>query len=184
MLPIRHSGVLEKTKVYLIGHMQYMSGKAWRDFAESELQDMGITVFNPLKKPFEADVEEGDNVAKEMAEQMENGQYLEVYRRMKNIRAFDLNLVDRSDFIIGHFYPNIASWGSAEELAVAVRMKKPIFLSIEGGISKTPYWIMGQIPPECLYDSVESIIEEISRINSGEKQVSLERWRLLKKEKR
>ncbi len=184
MVSSHHSGVLEKTKVYLIGHMQYIDGRGWRDDAESQLEDMGITVFNPFKKPFETDVEEGSNVAEEMAKQMENGEYQEVSRRMKKIRAFDLNLVDRSDFIIGHFHPSIASWGSSEELGVAVRMKKPIFLSIEGGVSKTPFWIMGQIPPECLYNSVEDILNEVKSINSGEKQVSLTRWRLLKKNKR
>ena len=164
--------------------MQYAEGRKWRDRAEHELCKMGITVFNPFKKPFETDVEESTNVSEEMASQMKNGDYEAVSRRMKRIRAFDLNLVDRSDFIIGHLYPNVASWGSSEELSIAVRMKKPIFLSIEGGISKTPYWILGQVPPECLYDSVEDIISEVKRLNSGEKQVSLERWRLLKKNKR
>ena len=44
---------------------------------------------------------------------------------MKQIRSYDLNLVDRSDFIIAHLFPEVASGGSAEEIVTAVRMKKP-----------------------------------------------------------
>ena len=57
---------------------------------------------------------------------------------MREIRIFDLNLVDRSDFIIAHIIPNVASWGSAEELVTAVRMKKPTFISVEGGKKECP----------------------------------------------
>ena len=46
--------------------------------------------------------------------------------RMTQVRSYDLNLVDRSDFIIAHLLPDVASWGSAEELVTAVRMKKPV----------------------------------------------------------
>ena len=58
--------------------------------------------------------------------------YDEITNRMKTIRSYDLNLVDRSDFIIAHLVPEVASWGSAEEIVTAVRMKKPIFISMEG----------------------------------------------------
>lgn len=61
-----------------------------------------------------------------MADDMENGYYNDVAERMTTVRSYDLNLVDRSDFIIAHLLPDVASWGSAEELVTAVRMKKPI----------------------------------------------------------
>ena len=43
---------------------------------------------------------------------------------------------DIADFIIAHLVPDVASWGSAEEIVTAVRMKKPIFVSMEGGKDK------------------------------------------------
>jgi hypothetical protein len=78
----------------------------------------------------------------------------------------------------------VASWGSAEELVTAVRMKKPIFISMEGGKAKTPLWIMGMIPHNYIYDSIEEIMEMIKQIDSGEKKIDSDRWRLLRKELR
>ena len=83
-------------------------------------------------------IDEGESKRKEMLESLSQGKYEEVSEWMRDVRSYDLNLVDRSDFIIAHLIPDVASWGSAEELVTAVRMKKPIFLSIEGGKKKTP----------------------------------------------
>ena len=103
---------------------------------------------------------------------------------MREIRSFDLNLVDRSDFIVAHLIPDVASWGSAEELVTAIRMKKPVFLSIEGGKKKTPLWIMGMLPHKYIYNNVTEIVDKLKNIDSGKKAIDNERWRLLKKELR
>ena len=78
----------------------------------------------------------------------------------------------------------MASWGSAEELVTAVRMKKPIFISMEGGKHKTPLWIMGMLPHHYIYDSVDEVLEMVKQINSGVKDIDSDRWRLLRKELR
>ena len=103
---------------------------------------------------------------------------------MKEIRIYDLNLVDRSDFIIAHIIPDVASWGSAEELVTANRAKKPIFLSIEGGKSKCPLWILGMIPHRYIYNSLEEIILTLKMIDIGELSIDSNRWRLLREEYR
>ena len=115
---------------------------------------------------------------------MDNGWYNDVTKRMKQIRSYDLNLVDRSDFIVAHLLPDVASWGSAEELVTAVRMKKPIFISMEGGKKKTPLWMMGMIPHRYIYDSIEEILDMLNKIDSGEKEIDSDRWRLLRKDLR
>ena len=99
-------------------------------------------------------------------------------------RSYDLNLVDRSDFIIAHLLPDVASWGSAEEIVTAVRMKKPVFVSMEGGKTKTPLWMMGMMPHKYIYDSIEDVVDMIKRIDNGEKEIDSDRWRLLRKELR
>jgi hypothetical protein len=176
--------ILEKTKTYLVGHMQYSDGQDWRKTVENNLEKLNITVFNPYRKPFVKDVEE-DQVAREiMLSDMENGNYDKIAQRMRIVRSYDLNLVDRSDFIIAHILPNVASWGSAEELVTAVRMKKPIFISVEGGKSKTPLWVMGMFPHRYIYNSVEEILDMIKLINSGKRHIDSDRWRLLRKELR
>ena len=176
--------LLDKTKTYLVGHMQYLSGRNWREEVTEKLAPLGITCFDPYKKPFIKDVEEDEATRQQMDVWMKTKQYDRVTDRMKTIRAYDLNLVDRSDFIIAHLLPDVASWGSSEELVTAVRMKKPIFISMEGGKSKTPLWILGMLPHNYIYNSVDEILDMIKKIDSGEKDIDSDRWRLLRKELR
>ena len=179
-----HPRLLKNTRTYLVGHMQYVSGRDWRDYATERFNKIGITVFNPYEKPFVKDVEEGQAVRKELLEMMDKGYYGEVVSRMKTVRSYDLNLVDRSDFIVAHLVPEVASWGSAEEIVTAVRMKKPIFVSMEGGKSKTPLWMMAMFPHKYIYNSIEEIVDMIDAIDSGDKEIDSDRWRLLKPEYR
>ena len=116
-----------------------LRGRNWRDSVEAELSKLGVTVFNPYKKPFEKDVREDEEERQSLDSLMGKGSFEEVARRMRTVRTYDLNLVDRSDFIIAHIIPAVASWGSAEELVTAIRMKKPVFISMEGGKKKPHY---------------------------------------------
>ena len=178
------SNLLEKTKTYLVGHMQYASGRDWREYVEKELAPLNIQIFNPYKKPFVKDVEEDEDTRLSKDHCIEHGYFNDVAERMSLIRSYDLNLVDRSDFIIAHILPEVASWGSAEEIVTAVRMKKPLFISMEGGKHKTPLWMMGMLPHHYIYDSVEDAIDMIKQIDNGEKKIDSDRWRLLRKELR
>ena len=99
----------------------------------------------------EEDVEEDEGARQRMADDLANGYYGDVAERMSIVRSYDLNLVDRSDFIVAHIVPDVASWGSAEELVTAVRMKKPTFVSVEGGKNKTPLWLLGMMPHNYFY---------------------------------
>ena len=136
--------VLEKTRTYLVGHMQYSNGRNWRDHVEEELEKLNITVFNPYKKPFVKDVNEDEETR--------------------------LSL----DHCQKHGYFN----------DVAERMKKPIFISMEGGKHKTPLWIMGMLPHHYIYNSIEEVLDMIHQINDGKKDIDSDRWRLLRKDLR
>ena len=105
--------LLYKTKTYLVGHMQYLEGRDWRQEVTEKLGKIGVTCFDPYKKPFIKDVEEDEASREEMEVWMKTKQYDRVTERMKMVRSYDLNLVDRSDFIIAHLVPDVASWGSA-----------------------------------------------------------------------
>ncbi len=177
-------GILNRTKTYLVGHMEYANGEDWRKYVEKELNKIGIITFNPYKKPFINDMEEGDDFRKKLKGEMARGNFDFVQDKMRQIRIYDLNLVDRSDFIIAHIIPNVASWGSAEELVTAVRMKKPTFISIQGGKENAPLWLLGMFPYKYFYNSVEEIVNVLHRVNSGEKEIDSDRWRLLKEELR
>jgi len=162
--------------------MQYVSGRNWREHVTEKLDPLNITCFDPYKKPFLKDVEEDEASRQEMETWMRTKQYDRVTERMKTVRAYDLNLVDRSDFIIAHLVPEVASWGSAEEIVTAVREKKPVFVSMEGGKTKTPLWMLGMFPHKYIYNSVDEIIEMLYAIDDGNKPIDSDRWRLLRKE--
>lgn len=176
--------LLEKTKVYLVGHMQYLSGRNWREEIAQRLEGLKITCFDPYKKPFIKDVKEDESSRKDMETWMKTKQYDRVTEKMKTVRAYDLNLVDRSDFIIAHLVPDVASWGSAEEIVTAVREKKPIFISMEGGKSKTPLWMLGMLPHKYIYNNLDEIVEMLYAIDNGTKPIDSDRWRLLQKKYR
>ena len=178
------SNLLYKTKTYLVGHMQYLSGRDWREEVTEKLAPLSITCFDPYKKPFVKDVEEDEASRIEMETWMKTKQYDRVSERMKTVRSYDLNLVDRSDFIIAHLVPDIASWGSAEEITTAIRMKKPTFISMEGGKSKAPLWLLGMLPHKYIYNSLDEVTEMLYAIDNGIKPIDSDRWRLLRKEYR
>jgi len=178
------SNLLYRTKTYLVGHMQYLSGRDWRADVTEKLAPLGITCFNPYNKPFMKDVEEDEETRDQMDVKMRTKQYNKVAKRMKVVRAYDLNLVDRSDFIVARLVPDVASWGSAEEIVTAVRMKKPIFVSMEGGKSKTPLWMLGMFPHKYIYNSLDEIVDMLYAIDNGDKEIDSDRWRLLSKEYR
>ena len=164
--------------------MQYLSGRDWREEVTEKLAPLSITCFDPYKKPFVKDVEEDEASRIEMETWMKTKQYDKVSERMKTVRSYDLNLVDRSDFIIAHLVPDVASWGSAEELTTAIRMKKPTFISMEGGKSKAPLWILGMLPHKYIYNSLDEVTEMLYAIDNGIKPIDSDRWRLLRKEYR
>jgi nucleoside 2-deoxyribosyltransferase len=177
------SSHLWKTKTYLVGKM-HGEDTAWRDIITPPLEKMGVVVFNPCGKPFIVDVQEAHDARDILLQRRANGDFDYLEKKMRQIRSFDLNLVDRSDFIIAYLDPHDASWGSAEELVTAVRMKKPIFLIIKGGKSRTPLWMFGMIPHKYIYGSVEEVVDVLQKIDAGQIEVDSMRWKLLKKEYR
>ena len=174
--------ILYKTQVYLVGHMQYSNGRNWRIQIKKELEKMNITVFDPYDKPFINSRIENEEKRAELQKMMIEQQYDEVSAHMKQVRAEDLRLCDISTFIIAHINPSIASWGSAEEIFWSNRLKKPIFLSVEGGKSQTPLWIMGTIPHKYIYNNWEESLDMVRKIDNGEVEIDSDRWRLLRPE--
>lgn len=127
---MKNSNLLKKTRCYLPGSMQYVKdGRSWREMIKKELEGRNITFFDPYYKPFIHDIPEDENSRTEMLHWMETEQYDIVTQRMKQIRGYDLRLVDLSDWFICVISPSLASWGTAEELSIIVREQKPVFFS-------------------------------------------------------
>jgi nucleoside 2-deoxyribosyltransferase len=176
--------ILKNTKTYLIGPMQYGDGREWREDMADFLKSKGITYFDPYKKPFINAPEEDEYIHQQMHNLMECGEFDEVVNHFKQVRSFDLSMVDRSDFIICYLDPKVPTYGTVEELSWAVRLKRPIFIVVEGGKSKTPLWVMGMLPHKYIYDSFEDVKNVLTNIDSGVKSMDSDRWRLFKPELR
>lgn len=164
--------------------MQYGDGRVWREDISQFLKSKNIIFFDPYRKPFINAPDEDETTHSRMATLMKSGEYDEVASHFKKVRSFDLSMVDRSDFIICYLNPEVPTYGTVEELSWAVRMKRPIFVVIEGGKQNTPLWVMGMLPHKYIYDSFEEVKQVLSNIDAGIKSIDSDRWRLFKPELR
>lgn len=178
------ANILEGTKVYLVGHMEYADGRDWRNKVKRILGKRKIVCFDPYHKPFINEIREDSKARGQLKEEMARGDFDAVAKRMGEVRRDDLRLCDLSDFFIVNIVPEIASWGTAEELVWANRLKKPIFLVVQGGKEKTPLWIMGMLPHKYIYSSIDEALNVIKGIDDGNVTLDNKRWRLLRKEYR
>ncbi|NVM38573.1 MAG: hypothetical protein HWN81_23490 [Candidatus Lokiarchaeota archaeon] len=149
---------------------------------------MNVTIFDPYKKPFINAPEEDEETHNKLVKLMEEGDkipflpytttYDQVAEHMKQVRSFDLSMVDRADFIICYLDPEVPTFGTMEELSWACRCKKPTFIVVEGGKKKTPFWVMGMFPHKYIYNSFKEVEDVLLDINTGKVKISSDRWRL------
>jgi nucleoside 2-deoxyribosyltransferase len=175
--------LLNRTKCYLAGNIENSNApNYWRDMVKRELADTGIVFFDPLKKPFMDSVNEDKEHIAKLATLRADGSYKELSKIMRKIRVEDLSLVDRADFLIASISAKTASWGTAEEVFWANRMKKPIFLVVSEGRRACPFWIFGTLPEDEIYDSIEDVITELKKLDSGAKPLDHSRWKIFREE--
>lgn len=177
----KKNNFLKDTRSYLIGGMQYIDGRGWRDTVKESLKDRGIKFYDPYHKPFVHDVPEDEASRSEMLHWMETEQYDLVAQRMKSVRGYDLRLCDICDWFIALVKPSVASWGSAEEITTIIREKKPLFLVIDDpqGKKATPLWLMSMMPHKYIYGNLEEAIQTIKAIDEGIIKMTSDRWKLL-----
>ncbi|HUD82696.1 MAG TPA: nucleoside 2-deoxyribosyltransferase, partial [Candidatus Saccharimonadales bacterium] len=125
--------------------------------------------------------EDKEHIAK-LVKLRTDGGYKELSKIMRKIRVEDLSLVDRSDFLIAVISAKTASWGTAEEVFWANRMKKPIYLVVSEGKQACPFWIFGTLPADQIHGNIQEVIADILQIDSGEKRIDLTRWKIFREE--
>ena len=185
-IPLSAKNLLRDTRSYLIGHMQYANGQSWRNFVKSRFENSGIKFYDPYHKPFIHDIPEDDSSRAEMLHWMETEQYDMVAQRMKAVRGYDLRLCDICDWFIAVIKPEVASWGSAEEITTVIKEKKPLFLIIDhpSGKKACPLWLMAIMPHKYVYSSLDEALDTIQAIDDGIIKLTSDRWKLLKPEYR
>jgi hypothetical protein len=171
---------LKRQRVYLAGAMDRVPdrGMHWRDYITPFLQELNITVFNPLKKAGSVGLE--DDITHQLKRDLKLHQkYDELSSVMKTIRSVDLRLVDISDFMIVHLDIATHPCGTLEEIFLANRQKKPIIIHIEQGKNNCPDWLFGAIPHQLFFDDWDAIYNYLKHINSSKNINTLNRWLFL-----
>jgi nucleoside 2-deoxyribosyltransferase len=168
---------LYNQRVYLAGAMDRVKdrGSTWRDNITPFLENLGIVVFNPIKKPTILGQE--DEATHKLKLQLKKDQnYAELSELMKTIRSVDLRLVDISDFLIVNLDLDIHPCGTYEEIFWANRQKKPILIHMVQGKQNAPDWLFGTIPHEMIFSSWDSIKEYLNHVNTSTTMLNYNRW--------
>jgi nucleoside 2-deoxyribosyltransferase len=174
---------LKNHRVYLAGAMDRVKdrGNGWRDTITPFLENLNITVFNPIKKPTSIGLE--DEETQEYKKSLKlNLKYDELSFLMKTIRSVDLRLVDISDFLLVNLDLDVHPCGTYEEIFWANRQKKPIIVHMVQGKHNAPDWLFGTIPHQMIFSNWLEIKKYLIDINNNNDNNTYNRWYLLKHE--
>lgn len=169
---------LKNQRVYLAGAMDRVPdrGNGWRDNITPFLENLGIIVFNPIKKP--TIIGQEDNETHKFKLRLKKEQnYNELSRVMKTIRSVDLRLVDISDFLIVNIDLDVHPCGTYEEIFLANRSKKPVVVHMEQGKNNAPDWLFGTLPHQMIFSSWSEVQQYLQYIHTNTEIEHFNRWR-------
>lgn len=177
--------ILKNTKCYLIGPIESATdlGTKWRRWFKTELKELDIVSFDPCDKPFVKDLSETEEMQVVLKKLRKEKRFEELEKLIKTIRTYDLNLVDRADFVVFNYDPTVKTCGSWEEFFWANRLKKPIFFVCHEE-SQIPLWVYGTLSHKYFYKTLGNVLDMLYKIDSGTKEIDSNRWRLLREEYR
>ena len=159
--------MLKNTRCYLIGAMDRTeNGRQWRETMQNFLESMGVQVFNPYSKPTDRAIENAEtlNLRKKFVEE-EN--WDKVSRIMKEIRRYDLRMVDLSDFVVVYLNMDDKPFGTIYEMNLANQQRKPVLVVSEGGKKNAPLWLFAEIPHKYIFDNFEDLKTYLIGVNHG-----------------
>lgn len=174
---IKMNNRLKNQRVYLAGAMDrvFDRGSGWRDSITPFLENLGIVVFNPIKKPSSIGQEDEHTHKFKLKLKLEQN-YDELSELMKVIRSVDLRLVDISDFLIVNLDLDVHPCGTYEEIFWANRQKKPIIIHMVQGKQFAPDWLFGTVPHQMIFSSWDKIKEYLYHINTDCEIITYKRW--------
>tara|TARA_Y100000034_G_C6873357_1_gene399053 strand:- start:13 stop:576 length:564 start_codon:yes stop_codon:yes gene_type:complete len=179
---IQNNAILSDACVYLSGPIQSAKdhGVLWRKEFTTLVRkfNIPIQIIDPCNKQHKYFNEIG-SWRTELKELKANGDFDEVERRMKRVRRFDLRACDLSDFLIVLVDMDIPTWGTTDEMITVERQQKPILAIVNGGQKNAPDWVFAIVKHQEMFEDVESCVEYLHWVNSGEIEVD-DRWVLIR----
>lgn len=149
-------GYLKNKTVYLSGPITSANddGVGWRKDITVLLNDFGLNVEDPTITVVGGTGEIGKDKAlfKELLSQKK---FRECKERFWPVCRKDLRAVDRSDFLIFYYDPDIKMFGTIDEVITASRLqKKPVLMMIsEDKIKDMNPWALVLVKEECIFTS-------------------------------
>jgi nucleoside 2-deoxyribosyltransferase len=156
-------------RCYLGGPMDRApdGGANWRKSLKPFLISMGVIPLDPCDKPIDIAVEDFEN--RQWRSQLKgNGKYDELKEKGNPIRSVDLRMVDTSDFLIVNIDLDVFACGTIEELTLANRQKKPIFIRCKQGKKSVPDWLLLMLPHQFIYGNWVDIKQHLCKIHINE----------------
>lgn len=168
---------LTNQRCYLAGAMDRVPdrGATWREEITPFLSGLGVSIFNPLKKPTNIGLEDA-TVAEYKKKLKRSGQYDQLAKLMRTIRSVDLRMVDISDFLIVNLDLKTHPCGTLEEIFWANRQKKPILIHMVQGKEQAPDWLFGTIPHDMIFNSWKEMQDYLYSIHTSGIDTHIDRW--------
>lgn len=168
---------LKNTRGYLCGAMDFSDdfGVGWRILLKQALEDYGIIWLDPTDKPMH-NTKRGKEEVGEMRKLMHQGNFNAVEYAMQDIRFVDRRMVNISDFIVMYLDMKIHHCGTYDEFTLANDQLKPIITIIKQGKALAPTWLLGAMPHNFIFDSIEEAIDYLHHVSSSQIFNPFNRW--------
>lgn len=161
---------LKGKKAYLSGPIQFGTGTNWRiDPTKYLTTELGIDLFDPF-----ADAKQQWLPILQKAKEAKD---LDLIRQIAmDFVQKDLNMVDKSDFLIAYLPFRVPTTGTTHEIIRSSDGKKPTLLICPEGRENVPLWFFGFIRPEFMFGSWNELYSYLCDVNVG-KYLKNRRWR-------
>jgi nucleoside 2-deoxyribosyltransferase len=143
-----------KIKCYLAGPIDRSPdlGITWRKKISKFLNKINIEVNDPMLKSTEKGRE--DLESRKLRHDCKKRKDYNLLRAiMKDIRREDLKLVRQSDIVIVNIDTSIYSCGTLEEVFLAKKLNKKIFMRVKQGKINTPDWLFAIVDHEFIFST-------------------------------
>jgi len=173
---------LKDTRCYLAGPVEHdEKATSWRHDVALFLSEIGVKVYDPLKKPQWLDETchlEPSIYRKTMGGEFTDITVKQVIEANHMMRVADLRIVHAVDWLICYLPLNFTA-GTFEEVYEALRVGKPVFFCCPDGIPST--WLLAAAArddnyEDCFFSDWQSLHEYLLAIHKGHVKLDPIKW--------
>ena len=175
---MKNNGVLYRTRVYLAGNIENSNDLGWRDKIAKKLTKLNIIVLDPTKKVFREQVQETEEIKKNLIWARNHERYDFVHDFMKGVIQKDLRQIDICDFVIIKLDYKKFTAGTMTEITIASGQRKPLLFLVSSK-KKMPLWLVGLCNMRYVFEKEEDLIDLLKKLNNGEYKPDTKYWKIL-----